>query len=57
MLQAGLNQWMTDALIELYQDYRRSGTDGYAAQVFGTVEAVTGTGARSLAQFLADEPR
>jgi uncharacterized protein YbjT (DUF2867 family) len=57
MLKAGLNQWMTDALIELYQDYRRSGTDGYAAQVFGTVKAVTGTEARSLAQFLADEPR
>ena len=31
MLGAGLNRWMADALIELYQDYRRSGTTGYAA--------------------------
>jgi len=39
MLSAGLNRWMADALIELYQDYRRSGTDGYAAQVSDTVRA------------------
>jgi len=28
MLSAGLQPWLTDALIELYQDYRRSGTEG-----------------------------
>jgi hypothetical protein len=38
-LSAGLNRWMADVLIEPYQDYRRSGTDGYAAQVSDTVRA------------------
>jgi len=57
MLAAGLNCWMTDALIELYQDYRRSGTDGYAAQVTGTVQAVTGKLPRTLDQALADDLR
>jgi hypothetical protein len=42
MLGAGLPGWLTDALVELYQDYRRSGTDGYAAQVHGTVHDITG---------------
>lgn len=32
MLGAGLQRWMTDALIELYQDYRRSGQYGYAVR-------------------------
>jgi uncharacterized protein YbjT (DUF2867 family) len=54
MLGAGVPHWMTDALIELYQDYRRSGQDGYAAQFHGTVQAVTGQPPRTLAQALAD---
>jgi uncharacterized protein YbjT (DUF2867 family) len=54
MLSAGLNTWFTDALIELYQDYRRSGTDGYAAQVNTTFFDVTGAKARTLDQALAD---
>ena len=53
MLAAGLNHWMTDALIELYQDYRRSGTGGYAAQVHDTVQEVTGQTPRTLGQALA----
>jgi uncharacterized protein YbjT (DUF2867 family) len=53
MVGAGLQQWMADALVELYQDYRRSGTDGYAAQVSDTVQAVTGQPPRTLAQALA----
>jgi hypothetical protein len=33
----GLSEWLAGALVGLYQDYRRSGTDGYAAQVTDTV--------------------
>jgi uncharacterized protein YbjT (DUF2867 family) len=54
MLGAGLPHWMADALIELYQDYRSSGQDGYAAQVHDAVQAVTGQPPRTLAQALAD---
>jgi len=54
MLGAGVPRWMADALIELYQDYRRSGQDGYAAQVHDGVRAVTGQAPRTLAQALAD---
>jgi uncharacterized protein YbjT (DUF2867 family) len=53
MLSAGIGEWLADGLIELYQDYRRSGTDGYAAQVHGTVLEVTGSAPRTLDQALA----
>jgi uncharacterized protein YbjT (DUF2867 family) len=56
MLAAGLNRWMTDGLIELYQDYRRSGTDGYAARIHDTVQAVTDVPPRTLDQVLTDGP-
>jgi uncharacterized protein YbjT (DUF2867 family) len=55
MLGAGLNAWFTDALVELYQDYRRSGENGYAAQVRKTVREITGTAPRTLDQALTDE--
>ena len=42
LLGAGLSKWFADALVGLYQDYRLSGTDGYAAQVSDTVERLTG---------------
>jgi uncharacterized protein YbjT (DUF2867 family) len=54
LLGAGLNQWFAGALVGLYQDYRRSGTDGYAAQVTSTVERLTGRRARSLADLLGE---
>ena len=54
MLGAGLDAWMTDALIELYQDYRRSGHDGYAAQISDAVKTVTGAPPRTLDQALRD---
>jgi uncharacterized protein YbjT (DUF2867 family) len=54
LLGAGLNDWFANALVGLYQDYRRSGTDGYAAQVTGTVERLTGRRARSLDDLLAE---
>ena len=57
LLGAGLNEWFTNALVGLYQDYRRSGTDGYAARVTGTVEQLTGRPARSLDDLLAEQSR
>ena len=54
LLGAGLNEWFADALIGLYQDYRRSGTEGYAAQVTNTVERLTGRPARSLDNLLGE---
>jgi uncharacterized protein YbjT (DUF2867 family) len=52
LLGAGLTEWFANALVGLYQDYRRSGTDGYAAQVADTVERLTGRRARSLDDLL-----
>jgi uncharacterized protein YbjT (DUF2867 family) len=54
LLGAGLNEWFANALVGLYQDYRRSGTGGYAAQVTGTVERLTGRPARSLDDLLGE---
>lgn len=54
LLSAGLNEWLVNALAGLYQDYRHSGTDGYAAQVTGTVERLTGRPARSLDDLLGE---
>jgi uncharacterized protein YbjT (DUF2867 family) len=54
LLGAGLNEWFANALVGLYQDYRRSGTDGYAAQVTDTVERLTGHKARSLDDLLRE---
>ncbi len=56
LLGAGLNEWFASALVGLYQDYRRSGADGYAAQVTGTVERLTGRPARSLDDLLGEIP-
>ncbi len=54
LLGAGLSEWFAGALIGLYQDYRESGTDGYAAQVSATVQEVTGRPARSLDDLLEE---
>jgi uncharacterized protein YbjT (DUF2867 family) len=54
LLDAGLSQWFAGALIGLYQDYRRSGTSGYAAQVTDTVHRLTGRPARSVNDLLAE---
>jgi uncharacterized protein YbjT (DUF2867 family) len=55
MLGAGLGDWLTDGLIELYQDYRRSATSGYAARVSDAVREITGKPARTLDQALAED--
>ena len=54
LLAAGLSDWFAGALIGLYQDYRRSGTEGYAARVTDTVTRLTGRRARSLDDLLAE---
>jgi uncharacterized protein YbjT (DUF2867 family) len=54
LLGAGLDEWFAGALVGLYQDYRRSGSDGYAARVTDTVERLTGRPARSLEDLLAE---
>jgi uncharacterized protein YbjT (DUF2867 family) len=54
LLAAGLNEWFANALVGLYQDYRRSGTDGYAAQVTGTIERLTGRSGRSMDDLLGE---
>lgn len=51
---AGLTGWFANALVGLYQDYRSSGTDGYAAQVTGTIPRLTGRPARSLDDLLGE---
>jgi uncharacterized protein YbjT (DUF2867 family) len=54
LLGAGLNEWFAGALVGLYQDYRRSGTDGYAAQVTDTVQRITSRPPRSLDDLLSE---
>ena len=54
LLGAGLTEWFAGALVGLYQDYRRSGTDGYAAQVTETCQRLTGRPARSLDGLLGE---
>jgi uncharacterized protein YbjT (DUF2867 family) len=54
LLGFGLDEWFVDALIGLYQEYRRSGTAGYAAQVTDTVERLTGRAPRSLDALLGE---
>jgi uncharacterized protein YbjT (DUF2867 family) len=53
LLGFGLDSWFADALVGLFQEYRRSGTDGYASVVTDTVLRVTGRPARSLDDLLA----
>ena len=54
LVSAGLNAWFVNALTGLNRDYRRSGTDGYAAQVTDTVASITGRPARTLDDLLAE---
>jgi uncharacterized protein YbjT (DUF2867 family) len=54
LLGMGVDEWLVGALVGLYQDYRRSGTDGYAAQVSNTVDTLTGRPARALDELLRE---
>jgi uncharacterized protein YbjT (DUF2867 family) len=55
LLGFGLDPWLVGALVDLFQDYRLSGSDGYAAQVTDTLQALTGRMPRSLDQLLAEQ--
>lgn len=54
LLGAGLGEWFAGALVGLYQDYRRSGPGGYAAQVTSTVQQLTGRPPRTLDNLLSE---
>lgn len=54
LLGYGLGDWLAGSLVDLFQDYKRSGTDGYAAAVTDTVRQLTGRPPRSLDQLLAE---
>jgi uncharacterized protein YbjT (DUF2867 family) len=54
LLGFGLDEWFVNALVGLYQDYRGSGTDGYASRVSDTVEQLTGRAPRSLDGLLGE---
>jgi uncharacterized protein YbjT (DUF2867 family) len=54
MLGFGMDAWLVDALVGLFAEYRRSGTDGYASVVADSVERLTGKPPRSLDQMLAE---
>lgn len=54
LLDTGLSEWFAGALVGLYQDYRTSGTDGYAAQVTDVVRRLTGRLARSLDDLMSE---
>ena len=54
LLTLGLDPWFANALVGLYQDYRRSGTNGYAAQVTDTVARLTKQPARTLDTLLEE---
>jgi uncharacterized protein YbjT (DUF2867 family) len=56
LLSAGLSEWFAGALVGLYQDYRRSGAGGYAAEVTNTVTRLTGRAPRTLDELLAEPP-
>ena len=50
----GLSEWLVDAIVELVQDYRASGADGYVSRVTDDVEDVTGRRPRTLDELLAE---
>jgi uncharacterized protein YbjT (DUF2867 family) len=54
LLGYGAGEWLAGALVDLYQDYRRSGLDGYASDVTDTVDRLTGRPARSLRALLLE---
>jgi uncharacterized protein YbjT (DUF2867 family) len=50
----GVGDWMVACLAEMYEDYQRSGPDGYASRVTDAVQRVTGRPPRSLDGLLAE---
>jgi uncharacterized protein YbjT (DUF2867 family) len=54
LLGLGMNEWFVGALVGLFQDYRGSGLDGYAAKVTDTIQRLTGQPPRSLDMLLSE---
>ena len=54
LLGFGVGEWMAGGLVDLFQEYKRSGTDGYASAVTDTVQRVTGRAPRSLDMMLEE---
>jgi uncharacterized protein YbjT (DUF2867 family) len=50
----GMGEWLVESLVELFQEYRRSGTDGYASTVSDATQRLTGKPARSLDALIAE---
>lgn len=50
----GVDDWLAMGLVELFQDYRKSGEEGYASRVGDTVQRLTGRPGRTLDQLLAE---
>jgi uncharacterized protein YbjT (DUF2867 family) len=50
----GVGEWLVNGLVELFQEYRRAGEDGYVAQVTDTVTRLTGRAPRTLGQLLEE---
>ena len=54
LLGFGVGEWMAGGLVDLFEEYRRSGTDGYASAVTDTVQRVTGRAPRTLDMLLEE---
>jgi uncharacterized protein YbjT (DUF2867 family) len=50
----GLSEWFAGALVDLYQEYKRSGADGYASRVSDIVPELTGRAPRTLDSILME---
>jgi uncharacterized protein YbjT (DUF2867 family) len=57
MLGFGIDPWTVEAVVELFDSYRGSGRDGFAAKVTDTVEQLTGRAPSTLANLLAQSGR
>jgi uncharacterized protein YbjT (DUF2867 family) len=55
MLGFGMDPWTVEAVVELYDSYRQSGRDGFAAQITATVEQLTGRAPRTLQETLGQQ--
>lgn len=56
LLGLGMDSWTVGAVVELFDSYRASGTDGWAATTTGTVQALTGRPPRALDDLVRDLP-
>ncbi len=50
----GMNRWLVNALVGLYEEHQRSGERGYASEISGNIEEITGRPARNLERLLIE---